>query len=90
MGGQTHPTLVFSVLDEMLDAFDQGLTCCHQHNHTWLLALLWLLAKREIIIIIVIIIDLFKVGIHINIAMIQELIQAYYLKKLVKKKLNTG
>ena len=29
MGGQTHPTfhrtLVFSMLDEMLDAFDQGL-----------------------------------------------------------------
>ena len=30
MGGQTHPTfhptLVFSMLDEMLDAFDQGFT----------------------------------------------------------------
>ena len=30
MGGQTHPTfhptLVFSMLDEMLDAFDQGLS----------------------------------------------------------------
>ena len=31
MGGQTHPTfhptLVFSMLDEMLDAFDRGLSC---------------------------------------------------------------
>ena len=33
MGGQTHPTfhptLVFSMLDEMLDAFDQGFS---QHS----------------------------------------------------------
>ena len=34
MGGQAHPkfhpTLVFSMLDEMLDAFDQGLTECDE------------------------------------------------------------